>query len=84
MEGPGPVFGDLDTLKPEAVDNFYFVPTDVDGEMPFTTLPEDNDYLLRFVNIEGEIIVLAPVHQILYLFPVLCLIIFVIRLPTVV
>jgi len=41
--------------------------------MPSTTLPEVNDYLLRFVDI--EIIVVAPVHQIIYLFPVLCLVI---------
>ena len=38
------------------------------------TLPEVIDNLLRFVDIVGEIIVAAPVHQILYLIPVLCLI----------
>ena len=38
-------------------------------------LPEVNDYLLHFVDIEGEIIVAALVHQILYLFPVVRLII---------
>ena len=32
-----------------------------------TTLPEVDDNLLHFVDIEGEIIVAAPVHQILYL-----------------
>ena len=31
------------------------------------TLPEVDDNLRRFVDIEGEIIVAAPVHQILYL-----------------
>ena len=39
------------------------------------TLPEVDDNLLHFVDIEGEIIVAPPVHQILYLIPVLCLII---------
>ena len=39
------------------------------------TLPEVDDNLLRFVDIGGEIIVAAPVHQILYLIPVLCLVI---------
>ena len=39
------------------------------------TLPEVDDNLLRFVDIEGEIIVAASVHQILYLIPVLCLVI---------
>ena len=40
-----------------------------------TTLPEVDDNLLCFVDIEGEIIVVAPVHQVLNLFPVLCLVI---------
>ena len=39
------------------------------------TLPEVDDNLLCFVDIEGEIIVAAPVHQIPYLIPVLCLVI---------
>ena len=39
------------------------------------TLPEVDDNLLHFVDIEGEIIVAALVHQILYLIPVLCLVI---------
>ena len=42
--------------------------------MFFFTLPEVDDNLLHFVDIEGEIIVAAPVHQILYLFPMLCLV----------
>ena len=40
-----------------------------------STFPEVNDNLLRFVDIEGGIIVAAPVHQILNPIPVLCLII---------
>ena len=40
-----------------------------------STLPDVDDNLLLFVDIEGEIIFTAPVHQILYLIPVLCLII---------
>jgi len=74
LEGPGQVVGDLDTYKPEALDHFCFVPTDVGTAMPSTMLSEVDDYLL-FVVIEGVIIVVAPVHQILYPFPVLCLII---------
>ena len=38
-------------------------------------LPEVDDNLLHVVDFEGEIIVAAPVHQILYLIPVLCLVI---------
>ena len=37
------------------------------------TLPEVNGNLLG--DIEGEIIVAAAVHQILYLIPILCLVI---------
>ena len=37
--------------------------------------PEVDDNLLRFVDIEGEIIVAASVHQILYVIPLLCLVI---------
>jgi len=40
-----------------------------------TALSEVDDYLLRFVDIEGEIIVVSPVHQILYLTPILRLVI---------
>jgi len=36
------------------------LPTDVDGGMPSTTLPEVDDYLHHFVDIEGEMIVVAP------------------------
>ena len=43
--------------------------------VPSFMFPEVDDNLLRFVDIEGEIIAAAPVHQILYLFPVLCLVI---------
>ena len=43
-------------------------------------LPEVNDNLLCFVDIEGDIIVAAPVHQILSLIPVLCVVI--VRDPT--
>ena len=39
------------------------------------TLPEVDDNLLRFIDIEGEIVVATAVHQILYLIPVVCLII---------
>jgi len=35
--------------------------------MSSTTLPEVGDYLLRFIDIEGEIIVVALFHQILYI-----------------
>ena len=63
------------TPKLETLDHFYFIPTDVDRGMFSFTLPEVDDNLLRFVDIEGDIIVAAPVHQILYLIPVLCLII---------
>ena len=76
MEGPGQVVGDLDTYRLEALDPFYVAPTDVDKGMFSFTLPEVDDNLLRFVDTEGEIIVAAPVHQILYLIPVLCLVIF--------
>ena len=38
--------------------------------MPSITLPEVDDYLLRFVDTQDEIIVVALVHQILYLFPI--------------
>ena len=38
-------------------------------------LPEVDDYLLHFVDTKGDIIVVAPVHLILYLIPVLCLVI---------
>ena len=54
----------------EAVGSWF-----ADGGMSSTTLPEVDDYLLHFVDIEREIIVVTPVHQILYLFPVLCLVI---------
>ena len=40
-----------------------------------TTLPEVDDNLLHFIDIEGEIIVIRPFHQILYLFLVLRLVI---------
>ena len=33
-----------------------------------STLPEVDDYLLHFTDIGGEIIVVTPIHQILYLF----------------
>ena len=75
MGGPGQVVGDLDTQKLEALDTFYFVPIDVDRGMFSPMLPEVDDNLLCFVDIEGEIFVVTPVHQILYLIPVLCLII---------
>jgi len=52
----------------------HFVPIDVDRATSSTMFPEV-DYLLSFVAIEGEIIVIAPAHQILYLVPVLYLII---------
>ena len=39
--------------------------------MDSTLLPEVDDYILCFVDIEEEIIVVPPVHQILCLFPVL-------------
>ena len=55
--GPGQVVGDLDTQKLEALDHFHFVPVDVDRGMFSTALAEVNDYLLRFIDIEGEIIV---------------------------
>ena len=63
------------TPKNLRLDPFYFVPVDVDRGMFSFTLPEVDDNLLRFVDIEGEIIVATPVHQILYLIPVLCLVI---------
>jgi len=50
MEGPGQVVGDLDTEKPEALDHFHFIPTDVDRGMSSTTLPEVDDYLLLCVQ----------------------------------
>ena len=65
LEGPGQVIGDLDTSKLEALDHFHFVPIDVDSLPLF---PEVDDYLFRFVDIEGGIIVAVPVHQILYVF----------------
>jgi len=43
--------------------------------MPSATFPEVDEYLLRITDIEGEIIAVAPVYQILYLFTVLQLII---------
>ena len=58
MGGPGQVVGDLD--QTEALDPFYFIPIDVDRGMFSFTLPEIDDNLLRFVDIEGEIIVVAP------------------------
>ena len=39
------------------------------------TFPEVDDNLLHFADFEGEIIVATPVHQILYLIPLLCLVI---------
>jgi len=44
----------------EALDHFHFVPTDVDRGVSSARLPEVDDHLLRFVDIEGEIIVAAP------------------------
>lgn len=41
--------------------------------MFFFTLPEVDDNLLCFVDIERQIIVATPVHQILHLIPVLSL-----------
>ena len=38
-------------------------------------LPEVDENLLHFADIEAGIIVAAPIHQILYLIPVLCLVI---------
>ena len=64
------------TPKNLKLNHFYFIPIDVDRGMPPTMFPEVNDYLLHFVDIVGEITVITPVHQILYLFPVLCLVIF--------
>ena len=75
VEGPEQVVGDLGTWKLETLDHFHFIPNDVDRDMSSTTFLEVNDYLLRFTDIEGEIIVIASVYQILYLFPVLRLII---------
>jgi len=43
--------------------------------MSSITLPEVDDYLLCFADIEGEIIVVAPVHQIPNLSAVLSLVI---------
>ena len=43
--------------------------------MSSTMFPEVDDYLLHFTDIEGEIMVLVPFHQIFYLFPVLRLVI---------
>ena len=54
------------TQKLEAFDPFYFVPIDVDRGMFSFMLREVDDNLLRFVDIEGEIIVVAPAHQILF------------------
>ena len=55
IEERGQVAGDLDTQKLEALDHFHFVPIDVDSGMPSTTLPEVDDNLLHFVDIEGEL-----------------------------
>jgi len=74
MGEPGQVVGDLDTENVEALEPFYFAPVDVDRGMFSFTLSEVDDNLLRFVDIEGEIMFAAIVHQIISLIPELCLV----------
>ena len=56
VEGPGQVVGDLDIQEHGAPDHFHFILIDVDI-MSSIILPEVDDYLLRFTDIEGGIIV---------------------------
>ena len=51
----------------ETLDHFHFIPTDADRGMSSVTFPEVDDNLLHFIDTGGEIIIIAPFHQILCL-----------------
>ena len=55
VDGPGQIVDDLNIYKHEGLDYFHFIPIYVDRGMSSIMLPEVNDYLLHFTDIEGEI-----------------------------
>ncbi|KAK6299546.1 hypothetical protein J4Q44_G00295790 [Coregonus suidteri] len=62
----------------EELEAFYLLhcgPVDVDGGVLSLLSPEVHDQLLRFVDVEGEVIFLAPLRQGPHLLPVGCLVI---------
>ena len=61
MVSPGQVITDVDPEEPEAADSLHSSPVDGEGGVFYSlSLPVVHDQLLRFADIEMEVVVLAP------------------------
>ncbi|CAB1457121.1 unnamed protein product [Pleuronectes platessa] len=59
--GPGQVISDVDPEELEAADSLHLGPVDGEGGVFFSSsLPVVHDQLLRFADVEMEVVVLAP------------------------
>ena len=74
--GPGQVLRDVGLQELEAGDSLDGHPVDVDGIMRASSLlPEVHNELLGFAGAKEQVIICIPCGQVLYLFPVGCLIV---------
>jgi len=62
VHSPFQLLGDVDSEKLKTVDPLHSDPVDVDGIMLRSSLPVVDDQLLGLVDIESEVVFLAPVR----------------------
>ena len=60
----------MDAEELKTADSLYCSPVDVDWGVFPPLLAEVNNQLLCFADVEGEVVVLAPQCQFIYLFPI--------------
>ena len=72
MGGPFQIVRDVYTKELEAFHLLSCGPVDVDRVVLPLLFPEVHDQLLRFVDVEGEVIFLASRRQVPHLLPVGC------------
>ena len=73
--GPFQIFSDVSAEELEAFHFLHCIPVNVDGGMLLFLSPEVHDQHLHFVDIEGEVIFLAPLRQGPHFLSVGCLVI---------
>jgi hypothetical protein len=60
----------VDTEEIKTANSLYGSPVDVDQGMFPSLLPEVNNQLFCFADVDGEVVVLAPQCQFTYLLPI--------------
>ena len=68
VEGPREVLRDVDTQELEAGDTLNLRSVDMDGGVCATCLPEVNNEIFGLLGVESQVVVGAPLRQVLDLF----------------